>query len=139
VEAVDALQAAALLREHGLRVTPQRRVIWSTFENGRAGHLSADDVLRRARRELPELARATVYNTLNELVRAGVLRMVAGPGSHLYDPNVEAHHHFRCKSCGRLYDVFPDGLEALELRRDGFLVEETQVLFEGVCGDCGGA
>jgi Fur family transcriptional regulator, stress-responsive regulator len=129
-------QAAILLREHGLRVTPQRRVIWSAFEDGGAGHLSADDVLRRARLELPELARATVYNALNELVSAGLLRLVGGRGSQLYDPNVEIHHHFRCRSCGGLYDVHPTGLENLELEEGGFLVEEFQLMFEGVCANC---
>lgn len=132
----ETKQAVALLRERGLRVTPQRRVIWSAFENGRAGHLSADDVLRRARSELPELARATVYNTLNELVGAGLLRLVEGRGSQLYDPNVENHHHFRCRSCGRLYDVNPAGLETLRLSGGDFLVEDFQVMFEGVCPSC---
>jgi Fe2+ or Zn2+ uptake regulation protein len=129
-------QAATLLRERGLRVTPQRRVIWSAFEDGGAGHLSADDVLRRARVELPELARATVYNTLNELVAAGLLRLVGGRGSQLYDPNVDSHHHFRCRRCGRLYDVHPTGLEELELDEGGFLVEEFQLMFEGICPSC---
>jgi Fe2+ or Zn2+ uptake regulation protein len=129
-------QPAALLREHGLRVTPQRRVIWSAFEDGRAGHLSADDVLRRARRELPELARATVYNTLNELVGAGLLRRLEGRGSQLYDPNVDDHHHFRCRRCSRLYDVHPSGLESVRLREDDFLVEELQLIYEGVCPSC---
>jgi Fe2+ or Zn2+ uptake regulation protein len=129
-------QPAALLREHGLRVTPQRRVIWSAFEDGRAGHLSADDVLRRARRELPELARATVYNTLNELVGAGLLRRLEGRGSQLYDPNVDDHHHFRCRRCSRLYDVHPSGLESVRLREDDFRVEELQLIYEGVCPSC---
>jgi Fe2+ or Zn2+ uptake regulation protein len=47
----DAREAAAtLLREHGLRVPPQRYAIWAAYQNAAAGHLSPDTLLRRARR-----------------------------------------------------------------------------------------
>ncbi len=124
------------LREHGLRVTPQRRAIWAAFANGDAGHLSADEVLRQARHESPELSRATVYKALNEFVAAGLLRVVVGPGVQLYDPNVTSHHHFRCRSCNRLFDVHPAGLKRLRLSDDRFEIEKTQVLFAGLCSDC---
>jgi Fur family ferric uptake transcriptional regulator len=129
-------EVAELLRGHGLRVTPQRRAIWAAFANGAAGHLSADEVLRRARSELPELSRATVYNALGELVAAGLLATIEGSGVQLFDPNVETHHHFRCRGCGRLFDVQPRGVERLGLPGHEFRVERTQVLFEGVCGIC---
>jgi Fe2+ or Zn2+ uptake regulation protein len=128
-------QALRQLREHGLRVTPQRRAIWAAFEDGAAGHLSADAVFRRARVELPELSRATTYNALAEFVSAGLLRVLSGQGSQLYDANTESHHHFRCRSCQRLLDVQPQGVERLRLDT-AFRVEKTQILFEGLCGDC---
>ncbi len=126
----------AALRAHGLRVTPQRRAILSVF-GGDGGHLSADQVLERAGEELPELSRATVYNTLGELVRVGLLQRVDGPGATLYDPNLDAdHHHFRCRSCDGLFDVHPAGADAVELLDDGFVVQRTQVLLEGLCPSC---
>jgi Fe2+ or Zn2+ uptake regulation protein len=131
-------QAAAVLRRHGLRVTPQRRAVWAAVM-GAGGHVSAEEVLRRARRRLPELSRATVYNALNEFVAAGLLSVVAGEAAQLYDPNTAPHHHFRCRACGRLFDVQPPGVAQLgrALGRGGFTVEQTQVVFEGLCGDCG--
>jgi Fe2+ or Zn2+ uptake regulation protein len=128
-------QAMQRLRGHGLRVTPQRRAIWSVFEDGAAGHLSADAVFRRARTELPELSRATTYNALAEFVSVGLLRVLSGHGSQLYDANTESHQHFRCRSCQRLFDVWPQGAERLKLD-DSFQLEQTQILFEGLCGDC---
>src|SRR5919112_544530 len=104
------------LRMAGLRVTPQRRAVWAAFREGERGHLTADEVYEVARRELPELSRATVYNSLAELVRAELLQTVKGLGAVRYDSNLDPnHHHFHCRGCGRLYDVHPQGIENLQL------------------------
>jgi Fe2+ or Zn2+ uptake regulation protein len=126
------------LRRTGLRVTPQRRAIWSVFCGGTSAHLTADEVYERARGELPELSRATVYNSLAELVRAGLVQTVEGFGAVRYDPNLDPdHHHFRCRGCGNLYDVRLQGVEHLQLLgKEGFVVDRQIVLFEGYCPSC---
>jgi len=137
MEASTAPRAAARLREHGLRVTSQRRAILAAFEDPAAGHLSADEVHDSAAVGLPELARATVYNTLNEFVRAGLLRRIDGFGSALYDRVADTeHHHFHCDGCGRLFDVEPTGTEAIAIGAGSFRVERTEILFRGRCADC---
>ena len=126
------------MREAGLRVTPQRRAVWSAFESGEDGHLAADEVFARARRELPELSRATVYNTLAAFVGAGMLQAVESRGAVLYDPNPDPdHHHFRCRSCDRLYDVPVEGVGAVRIStRDRFIVESKTMLLRGLCPLC---
>lgn len=126
------------LRAAGLRVTPQRRAVWSAFGAGSNGHLTADEVFGRARRELPELARATVYNTLAALVKAGLLREVESRGAVLYDPNPDpTHQHFRCRRCGRLHDVHVEGVGELRVVDERpFEVHERTVLLEGLCPAC---
>jgi Fur family ferric uptake transcriptional regulator len=123
------------MREAGLRVTPQRRAVWLAFGDGEDGHLAADEVFARARRGVPELSRATVYNTLAAFVEAGMLQAVESRGAVLYDPNPDPdHHHFRCRNCDRLYDVPVEGVE--ELRISGgkeFVVDRTTVLLRGLC------
>ena len=131
----QATDLASRMREAGLRVTPQRRAILGTFASG--GHLTADEVYERAQAHLPELARATVYNALGELVRVGLLRSVDGPGAVRYEPNLDdGHHHFRCLACGRLYDVRLPTAEPIGLADGEFVIERTQVLFEGTCPSC---
>lgn len=128
---------AARLRDHGLRVTAQRRAILGVFSASEVGHLSADEVRESVTEELPELARATVYNTLNEFVRAGLLRRIEGFGSARYDDNaVEEHHHFHCDGCGRLFDVAPVGTGGVRLCEGDFEIERTEILFRGRCADC---
>lgn len=132
--------AEGKMREAGLRVTPQRRAVWLAFGDGEDGHLAADEVFVRARRGLPELSRATVYNTLAAFVEAGMLQAVESRGAVLYDPNPDPdHHHFRCRGCDRLYDVPVEGVG--ELRISGgkeFVVDRTTVLLRGLCPLCSG-
>jgi Fe2+ or Zn2+ uptake regulation protein len=128
---------ANVLRSRGLRVTPQRRAVWAVLAGADVGHVTAEEVLRRARRVLPEIARGTTYSTLSEFVAAGLLGTVSGGPSLLYDTNVEPHGHFRCLDCARLYDVHPTGLDRIRPAEPGFSVERTDVLFEGVCPTCG--
>jgi Fe2+ or Zn2+ uptake regulation protein len=131
------MEIQARIRAAGLRVTPQRRAILGAFAPDAAGHLTAEEVYERARVEVPELARATVYNALGELVRAGLLRAVEGFGAVRYDSNLdESHHHFRCRSCGRLFDVHPAGGEAVGLAEPGFNVDSVQILLQGTCPQC---
>ena len=122
------------LRSHGLRATAQRRAILTVFDVGGLCHLSADEVLARAREELPELSRATVYNTLSEFAAAGLLRPVSGGRTQLYEAGIEPHEHFRCLSCGRLYDVHVSTTGPLTLAEEGFAV--SSVLLEGTCPEC---
>ena len=79
------------LAARGWRMTAQRRVIAGVFDVAPDGHLhlTADEVLERAVAVFPEISRATVYNTLGELVDAGELLAVQTGGRVTrYDPNV---------------------------------------------------
>lgn len=126
---------AQLLRAHGLRATAQRRAIYGLFAGTENGHLSAEEVFQRARAQLPELSRATVYNALGELAEAGLLGVVEGPGPRQFDANVAPHHHFRCRRCSALFDIDPERID-MTLREPGFEVEQAHVLLEGLCPKC---
>lgn len=101
-------------------------------------HLTADDILERARAELPEVSRATVYNTLNELVAMGELEEVThSNGRKLYDPNiVDDHHHLVCVDCGRIRDVAADDPHLPIDQRHGFELLGAKVMFRARCPDC---
>jgi Fur family ferric uptake transcriptional regulator len=125
------------LRSAGLKVTAQRRAVWSAFANGKEGHLTAEEVFERARKDLPELARATVYNSLSELARSGMLQVVEVRGALVYDANLDPeHHHFRCSTCGKLYDVHLEGVDSLEVSGGGFVVDRKSIMLGGLCASC---
>ena len=93
------------MKDHGLRVTAQRRAIAAVFE-GRDVHLTVEAVHRRASAALPELSLATVYNALSAMVATGLLtehHHLSGPTR--YDPAPQPHHHLVCRQCGQIVDV----------------------------------
>src|SRR3954454_14201693 len=125
---------AEVLRERGLRVTPQRRAILGAFSGGPHEHLAADEIHARAATAVPELGRGTVYATLAELTEAGILAAHGSPDPVRYETNTAPHQHFRCRLCLRLFDI--ELAEPAVLRSRGFEVEELTVTARGICADC---
>ncbi|MBA0050131.1 transcriptional repressor [Streptomyces sp. AJS327] len=127
------------LRARGWRITAQRRVVAEVLD-GEHVHLTADDVLERAAARLPEISRATVYNTLGELVSLGeVVEFATDDRAKRYDPNALPHHHLVCSVCGTIRDVHPSGDPLADLpttERYGFTVHEAEVTYRGLCPSC---
>ncbi|MGW8951857.1 Fur family transcriptional regulator [Streptomyces sp. NPDC055709] len=128
------------LRGRGWRMTSQRRVVAEVLDGDHV-HLTADEVHVRAAQRLPEISRATVYNTLGELVSLGEVMEVSTDGrAKRYDPNAHRpHQHLVCSACGTIRDVHPTGdpLTGLpEQERFGFTVSEVQVVYRGLCPAC---
>ncbi|MEU4346238.1 transcriptional repressor [Streptomyces sp. NPDC023838] len=128
------------LRGRGWRVTSQRRVVAEVLDGDHV-HLTADEVHARAARRLPEISRATVYNTLGEMVSLGEVMEVSTDGrAKRYDPNAHRpHQHLVCSGCGTIRDVHTTGdlLSHLpEGERFGFTVSTAEVTYRGVCPAC---
>ncbi|MEV6250911.1 transcriptional repressor [Streptomyces sp. NPDC051742] len=128
------------LRERGWRMTSQRRVVAEVLAGDHV-HLTADEVHARAVAHLPEIARATVYNTLGELVALGeVVELSTDGRAKRYDPNAHhPHQHLVCSNCGLIRDVHPTGdpLGALPpAERFGFTVDTADVTYRGLCPSC---
>jgi Fur family ferric uptake transcriptional regulator len=130
------------LRQGQWRLTPQRRVVAEVLV-GEHIHLTAEQVHELAQQRLPEISRATVYNTLNELVAMGEISEVdVTDGPKRYDPNVaEAHDHLVCESCHTIRDV-PAPKERPTIARGaraGFLITGVHITHRGLCPECAGS
>ncbi|MFJ5809736.1 transcriptional repressor [Streptomyces sp. NBC_01426] len=127
------------LRGRGWRMTSQRRVVAEVLDGDHV-HLTADEVHARAVERLPEIARATVYNTLGELVALGEVVEVSVNGrAKRFDPNAHhPHQHLVCSGCGIIRDVHvtgtPAGLSPEE--SFGFTVTEVEITYRGLCPSC---
>jgi Fe2+ or Zn2+ uptake regulation protein len=136
VKSPDQLTEA--FRAQGLKVTPQRQAIFRVLHE-HPGHPTAESVFEAVRVEMPTISLRTVYQTLNDLAAMGELRQLSfGPGSSRFDPNLDAHHHLVCESCGTVVDVYADtsGVAIEPGDRHGFTITATQVVFRGRCAEC---
>ena len=126
--------AEIMLASRGVKPTAQRVVITQYLLETDA-HPTADQILEAVKDRLPvPLSRATVYNTLNMLVAAGVIQEVyTEPGGCArYDANMEQHHHFVDVKRGRIYDIPFEAVPALDKRLDSkFKVANYTVTFYG--------
>src|SRR5258708_12607051 len=76
--------------------TRQRQVVLDVVQSGDT-HPTAAEIFEAARRKMPGISFATVYNSLRFLKEAGLVREVAfGNGPSRYDPDTERHHHTIC-------------------------------------------
>jgi Fe2+ or Zn2+ uptake regulation protein len=123
-----------------VRVTAQRRLLLGLLVTNRGRHWTADELWTALRASLPEVARATAYNVLEELVRVGLAEeLPTRDGSLRYGLRLTSHHHFVCDACGRWFDVQPAGVDAVRLRAPddgGFHVDRVDITLRGLCADC---
>jgi Fur family transcriptional regulator, peroxide stress response regulator len=125
------------LEGSGLRCTPQRYAVMACLMDHK-GHPTAAEIFKAVNRVDPRSSRATTYNNLRDLVKAGLVREVAVEGrAGRFDLEGIRHHHFICDLCGDVedvewYDVPKPATRALGKR----IVRECQLIFRGLCTKC---
>ncbi|HBE17704.1 MAG TPA: transcriptional repressor [Cyanobacteria bacterium UBA11159] len=127
-----------ILKEKGLRVTPQRFAVYANLLN-RFDHPTAEEVLSDLNQDAPKSSQSTVYSSLQALCEVGLVREVLlEEGVCRYDANVAPHHHFRCRCCGAIQDIAWEDLEGIKLDkvRSQFRVESYEVTLHGSCENC---
>ncbi len=123
---------AHLLSKHGVQPSAQRLAV-AEYVLDTDAHPSAERVCAEVRSRIPMISRATVYNTLNLLVRKGLLRpLVLAEGKVVFDPHVAPHHHFVDEVTGAIRDIPWDALEVRRIETlKGVKVREYQVVLRG--------
>src|SRR5467141_2926931 len=120
----------------GFRFTPQRRQVYSVLLDKR-DHPTAEDVFIRAKREMPDISMATVYNCLDALVKCGLVRQVQlERGATRFCPNMEEHCHYFCDTCGEVFDVPLQKRSTTMPAPKGFKVDHYDIAVHGLCAEC---
>ena len=132
-------QFAEILKEKGLKVTPQRLVVYSALKNTKS-HPSAEDIHKMLLTDNPSISLATVYKTLDSFKSAGLIKELNLCFEHSnYDADISNHQHIVCTSCRRVFDVYytPETTMREEVEKiSGFKIDEEQVVFYGTCPEC---
>ena len=123
----------------GHRLTPQRREVYNVLLEDR-DHPTATEVFLRAKKRIPAISLATVYNCLETLVECGLAKQVnVEREATRYCPNLSEHGHFVCESCGIVSDIpVSKGGSLTQFLKvpSGFSVNHSEITLRGTCPAC---
>lgn len=140
VESRVLAESRALIRRKGYRLTPQRQMILDAVRESQ-GHCTPDEVFARVQRKNSAVNRATVYRTLDFLLRLGLVTT-----AHIQNNQViyelaghTPHHHLVCQHCNHViqidHDLIQPMLDKLE-KLYGFEVRTDHFMIFGLCAAC---
>ncbi|RME97175.1 MAG: transcriptional repressor [Chloroflexi bacterium] len=130
----------AELQARGMRVTPQRAIIFEVIER-LSGHITAEEIFSEVQQINPYISLATVYRTLELLQELNLITPtnLGGSQTHFAMQGHGAHHHLVCQKCGGIEDFSDDLLETLRTQletRYGFSAQINHFSIFGLCRAC---
>jgi Fur family ferric uptake transcriptional regulator len=130
----------ASLRQHGYKLTPQRRAVIQAIASTQ-DHLTPAAIYEKVHHDHPSIGLVTIYRTLDILAGLELIcELHAGGSCHSYTISARGqHHHLICSSCGEVIDFASYDLTLLEQRlsrETGFEIEEHLLEFTGLCQNC---
>ena len=125
-----------VLKSEGLRFTQQRKIIWDEIRTS-DDHRDAEEIyLRIKNKNKIKVSRATVYRTIDVLVKNNMVRkMELGDGRALYEHKFEEKHHDHmiCVETGKITEFYDENLENIQekiVKKHGYkLVRHVHQLF----------
>jgi Fur family transcriptional regulator, peroxide stress response regulator len=128
-------EVAQRLAASGIRLTRQREEVFGLLLQ-RRDHPTATQVFLRAKKHMPSISLATIYNCLEALVDSGLVKQVnLDRAPTRYCANLLEHSHFYCESCGTISDVETPFNGTWNLP-PGFVVAQADVSLRGRCAKC---
>jgi len=123
----------------GLELTKGRQSVLRVIRESDK-HLTANEVFEDARRILPGISFATVYNSLRFLKNEGLIGEIRfGSDATLYDRKLTRHDHAVCNKCGMLVDLempLPESLLREASKLSKFQGASIELTLRGLCPEC---
>jgi Fe2+ or Zn2+ uptake regulation protein len=127
------------LREKGLKLTSQRLTIIEVLVDKTPAHPSAALIYQEARKKVKSLSLSTVYSTLNELFKHGIIKMLEFDRmENRYEANMTEHINLICKGCKKIMDYNPPLIIDTDeiARKCRFRVTDSRLEYYGYCQEC---
>ena len=127
------------MREKGLKLTPQRLAIIDVLVEKNPLHPSARVIHHSAKQRTKGLSLSTVYYTLNELSRHGIIKTLEfDKMEDRYEGTLTDHINLICKQCHGIMDYsIPVVIDSREVaRKTRFRVTDTRMEYYGYCDKC---
>ena len=131
-----SLKMKEILTERGIQPSFQRLKILK-YLYSRKTHPTAEEIYKNLVKEIPTLSRTTVYNTLKTFVEKKIITALTIEDNEVrYDFCVSPHLHFKCRYCGKIYDIKKDCEIFKKKTIKGHLIEEYHLYLKGICKNC---
>jgi Fe2+ or Zn2+ uptake regulation protein len=128
------------LKDKGLKLTSQRLAIIEVLNNMTPIHPSAYLIYHEARKKGKRLSLSTVYATLKELSKHGIIRLLEfDKMGNRYEANTKEHTNLICKGCNKIMDYYhsPFMIDTRKiLKKCRFWVTDSRVEYYGYCQKC---
>ncbi|MGF1577363.1 MAG: Fur family transcriptional regulator [Cyanophyceae cyanobacterium] len=130
----------AELNSKGLRMTPQREVILTTFQNLPEGeHLSAEDLQKHLEEVGHPISLSTIYRTVKLMARMGILRELELTEGHKHyeinSPRPHHHHHLVCRETNKVIEFKNNSILSISQKvaeKYGFKMLDCQLTIVGI-------
>ena len=124
------------LKDKNIRLSHHRIKVLEFLNDNRI-HPTVDQIYIELHKELPTLSKTTVYNSLNALIDAGLVKVITIEDNETrYDIVTDNHGHFKCESCGKIYDFEINLSNFTSKDLNDFKINNKDVYFKGICPDC---
>ena len=136
-------ECIARLQQAGLRPSEPRIAVLAFLMKNRI-HPVAETIYQSLAPDYPTLSRTTIYNTLKLFEQNKiVMSLTIEDGELRYDADISDHGHFKCMSCGKVYDLFPPAntplIDRIHGLPDGFEIQQLHLCCRGLCAECAGS
>jgi Fur family peroxide stress response transcriptional regulator len=126
-----------LLRENGIKVTPQRLSIVDELYG--QVHMSVDELYEAIKKKFPSISLATVYKNINAMLEKDFILEVKIPNQKSkYELAKESHSHIMCESCGKVEDVLLnlDAIAQKAANLTHYQINNDALVLSGICPSC---
>ncbi len=124
------------LARRNIRSSHQRIKVLEYLIKNRC-HPTVDQIYSALHDEIPSLSRTTVYNTLTMFQKAKLVRVLTIEDNEArYDIMMENHGHFKCESCGTIFNFELDADLLTSKDLTNFQINDKNVYFKGICPRC---
>jgi Fe2+ or Zn2+ uptake regulation protein len=124
-----------LLAAKELKPTIQRIKIYQYMIEHRT-HPDVEAIYNDLVKEIPTISKATIYNTLKELIKRGLILEIPTEDKLYFDGHTQPHCHFICEECGKIYDLTVELCFGKRRKVNGHLVKKISVALKGICAEC---
>lgn len=122
-----------------MKYSYQRELILQVMKQSQS-HLTAMQVYKQVKKELPTISLGTVYRNLNVLDEQNLIRRIVVPyGCDEFDYNPMEHSHFFCMKCENIYDLesnIDQKMKQIVEETTGYEITNTNIVFKGICHEC---